>query len=59
MQCHLATSMLQQLQDKNEHNADEHQKTEQEDPQRTPPSKERVEQSAAATEVAQNVSTKL
>ena len=45
MQCHLATSMLQQLQDKSEDSDDEHQKTEQEDPQKTPPSEEEVEQS--------------
>ena len=47
MQCHLATSMLQQLQDNNKDSDNEHQKTEQEDPQKTPPNKEWVEQSAA------------
>ena len=53
MQCHLATFMLQQLQDKSEDSDNEHQKTEQEDPQKTTPSKKRVEQSVAATTAKQ------
>ena len=50
MHCHLATSVFQKLQEKNEGTSDELQKKEEEDAQRPPLNEEQAQHSAATIE---------